>query len=166
MDPVTAAMALAQFVPQIIKWVTGSDKAEQVSEKVIEIAKTVTGTGNAEEAVAQLKADPSKVLEFRKACLDQEVEIVKQEVKVIETVNESIRTEAAADHWPTYSWRPFIGFSFGAYINSLWLLPLFTVTPVIMSPDTVLAVGAILGVASWYRGKMQAESQIKSDNRG
>ena len=84
----------------------------------------------------------------------------------IQAVNTTMQAEAAADHWPTYSWRPFIGFVFGVYIASLFTLPLLGKTPVVMSPDMVLTVGGILGIASFFRGKMQADPNIPTDNRG
>ncbi len=75
MDPITIAMGLAQFVPQIAKWVTGSDKAEQVAQKAIDIAKSVTGAQTGEAALAEITANPDMVLQYRKAVLDQEVEM-------------------------------------------------------------------------------------------
>ena len=156
---------LITLVPNITKWIAG-DKAGEVAEKVIDIAKRVTGKDDASEAVSELKANPELLLSYKKALLDQEVELERIAAGTLIAVNETMRIEAASDHWPTYGWRPFIGFSFGFYILSLWLLPLFGKTPVIMSPDIVLAIGGILGVASWFRGKMQAAPDIKSDNRG
>ncbi len=88
------------------------------------------------------------------------------EAKNIENVNKTMQSEAAAEHWPTYTWRPFIGFVFGLYIASMFILPLFGVRPIEMSADLVLVVGAILGVASFYRGKMQADPTIPTVNRG
>jgi len=73
MDPITIAMGLAQFVPQIAKWITGSDKAEQVAQKAIDIAQTITGQPTGAAAVQALQADPTLVLQYRKAVLDQEV---------------------------------------------------------------------------------------------
>lgn len=76
MDPITTAMALAQFAPQIIKWVTGSDKAAEAAGKVVEVAEAVTGkTGRA--AVDALEADPSLVLQFRAQLLNAETELDK-----------------------------------------------------------------------------------------
>ena len=163
---IPALGALIELVPNITKWITGSEQAGEVAEKVIDIAKKVTGKETPEDAVTELKANPELLLAYKKAVLDQAVELDRIAAGVVAQVNETMRTEATSDHWPTYSWRPFIGFSFGFYISSLWLLPLFGAAPVIMSADTVMAVGAILGVASWFRGKMQAEPNIKSDNRG
>jgi len=91
---------------------------------------------------------------------------VQAEVDAAAAVNKTMQAEAASDHWPTYSWRPFIGFSFGLYVCSMWLLPLFKVQPVAISPDLTLAIGGILGVASFFRGKMQADPAVQTDNRG
>jgi hypothetical protein len=77
MDPVTIGMALAQFAPSLIKLFTGSDKAADVARKVIDIAKTVTGTDSGEAALEVIKADPNKVLEFRAAALAQDAELVR-----------------------------------------------------------------------------------------
>lgn len=74
MDPITTAMALAQFVPQIIKWVTGSDKAAEAAGQVVEIAETVTGRSGI-ESVEALRADPSLVLQFRTAVLQVEADL-------------------------------------------------------------------------------------------
>lgn len=166
MDPITAAMTLGQFVPQIVKWLTGSKKATEIAEQTVAIAKQVTGTTSADAAIAVLGGNQDKVLEFRKAVLDQELQFAQIDASVVREVNATMRAEAAADHWPTYSWRPFIGFCFGIYVCSLWILPLVGKTPVVMSADMVLAVGGILGVASWFRGKMQASPNTQSDNRG
>ena len=166
MDPITVAMGLAQFAPQIIKWITGSDKAVEVAEKAIEIAKTVTGADTPDKALEALKSNPDAVLAYQKAILDNQLELERIASQDMASVNKTMQTEATSEHWPTYSWRPFIGFMFGAYIGSMWVLPLFGKAPVALSPDLTLAVGAILGVASWYRGRMQADPNIPTINRG
>lgn len=156
---------LIKLVPNIVKHL-GGDNAGEVAEKVIQVAREVTGKDSSDDAVSELKANPELLAAYQSKLLDQEVALAEIAAKTVTSVNETMRTEATSDHWPTYSWRPAIGFSFGAYVSSLWLLPLFGKAPVIMSPDVVMAVGAILGVASWYRGKMQADPAVKSDNRG
>ena len=83
-------------------------------------------------------------------------------VEVIKAVNETMKVEAATEHWPSYSWRPFIGFMFGLYIASMWLLPLFGLKPVELSTDLTLAVGGILGVASYFRGRAQADPDVQN----
>jgi len=86
---------------------------------------------------------------------ESEAKIEEYNARALEAVNATMQVEAASEHWQTYSWRPFIGFTFGLYIASMFMLPLFGVTPVVMSPDLVIAVGGILGVASWFRGQKQ-----------
>jgi hypothetical protein len=91
---------------------------------------------------------------------------IDAEVASIQAVNATMQAEAKSDHWPTYTWRPFIGFMFGCYLASMWLLPLFHGQPVTLSPDLTLTIGGILGIASYFRGKMQADPNVKTDNRG
>lgn len=61
------AMQLGQIVPGIIKLLTGSDKAEEVAGKVVDIARTVTGIDAPEFAVQAIQADPAKMMEFQLA---------------------------------------------------------------------------------------------------
>lgn len=77
MEPVSLALALAQFAPSLIKFFTGSDKAAVVAGKVIDIAKTVTGTPSGEAALDVLKVDPAKVLEFQQAAMLNDADLTK-----------------------------------------------------------------------------------------
>ncbi len=76
MDPITTAMALAQFAPQIVKWLTGSDKAAEAAGQVVDIAEAVTGK-RGPDAVAAMQADPALVLQFRTALLQVEADLDK-----------------------------------------------------------------------------------------
>lgn len=64
MDPISVAMSLAQFAPQVIKWVSGSDKAAEAAAKVVGIAESVTGKKN-QAAVEAIKSDPALLSNFR-----------------------------------------------------------------------------------------------------
>ena len=77
MDPITLAFGLAQFAPQIIKWITGSDKAADAATAVVDVAKKVTGRDDGAAAVEALKADPSLVMQFRQALAAQEADLDK-----------------------------------------------------------------------------------------
>ncbi|MFM9434620.1 hypothetical protein ACFDR9_001680 [Janthinobacterium sp. CG_23.3] len=78
MDPVTIALALAsQFAPSIIKYFTNSDTAVAVAGQVIDIAKTVTGKGEPEEAAAALREDPALAFQFKTALMANETELEK-----------------------------------------------------------------------------------------
>lgn len=76
MDPISMAVGLASFAPQIIKWITGSDRAAEAAGAVVGIAETVTGKQGA-DAVDALKADPALVLSFRQAIAAQEADLDK-----------------------------------------------------------------------------------------
>ena len=92
---------------------------------------------------------------------------VDAEIRAVEAVNKTMQSEAASDHWPTYTWRPFMGFIAGFMILSNYVVaPLVGRLPVAIDPTAWLFLGSILGVASFFRGKMQADPTTPSDNRG
>jgi hypothetical protein len=184
MDPITIAMGLAQFVPQLTRWITGSDKATDVAQKAIDIANQVTGQTSGDASLKALQADPNLVLQYRKAVLDQEVAFEQLAVQNASDINKTMQTEATAEHWPTYGWRPFIGFVFGLNLLIAGLTTSAVYVAVICGaasavqalatlPQMIGALGAlngtalpILGIASWFRGKMQADPNIPTSNRG
>lgn len=187
-------LALAQLAPSLIGMLTGP-KAEAVATKAVEIAKVVAGKDNADEALQVLRSDPTKALEYQMRLIDSHVEmqridaeLAKKEIEAATTnasdVNKTMQIEATAEHWPTYAWRPFIGFAFGINLvaSSVLILGVFT-AQVLGSPGADKAVAAlptvlgslaaiggtampILGIASWFRGKMQADPSIPTINRG
>lgn len=69
------AMGLAQYVPNIIKLLTGSDKAEDVAAAVVGVAQAVTGAPTPEAALTAINADPDKVLAFQQAMAQQQVDL-------------------------------------------------------------------------------------------
>lgn len=183
MDPITIAMGLAQFAPQLIKWLSGSDKAEQVAQKALDIAQVVTGK-QGPDALEAIKADPNLALQYRLAVLGQELEFEKLAVQNAADVNKTMQAESASEHWPTYSWRPFIGFAVGFNTIAAGVLVLIVFGPVMFGsapaaqaisylPSALGALAAvnatvlpILGIASWFRGKMQADPTVPTVNRG
>lgn len=146
--------------------------------KVGAMVASALGTGNSpEEVSAAIATNPDALVKLREVEARRQVDLEglavdlsKAEIAAItqnaSDVNKTMQAESAAQHWPTYSWRPFIGFMFGCYVASMWLLPLFGKQPAPLSPDLTLAVGGILGLASYFRGKMQADPRVPSDNRG
>lgn len=187
------AMALLQFAPALAG-LLGGPKAEDVAAHVVGIAKTVTGQSAPDAALAAIQADPNLSMQFQKAVLEQQgrmaeiaADVTKAELAAdtadTQAVNQTMQAEAAASHWPTYSWRPFCGFSFGtlallagvtvvvAYVGVMF----FHVDPSVLSylPAMLGAMAAVLatitpvlGIASYFRGKMQADPRIPTDNRG
>lgn len=194
MPLIPIAMALAQFAPMIAGWLGGS-KAEEVAGKVVGIAQQVTGQSSPDAAVAAIAADPNLSLQFQKAVLDQQAHLAEIAADVTKAelaadtantaaVNQTMQEEAKSDHWPTYSWRPYIGFCFGTNLILSTITVMFVFVAQVFAlpgadkamaalPATLGALAAIcglatpiLGIASWFRGKMQADPAIPTDNRG
>lgn len=137
-------------------------KALGLSDSSVETVKAVLG-GMPPEKLGELRlAELQTSMEMRKRGIESIEKLAELDAQVIESVNKTMQSETASEHWPSYSWRPFIGFMFGLYIASMWLLPLFGKTPVELKSDIVLAIGGILGVASWFRGKAQSDPEIQN----
>lgn len=85
----------------------------------------------------------------------------------VTAVNASMQAESRSNHWPTYTWRPFIGFCFGFMALSVYfVLPLMKLPVPVIPSEVWLGYGAILGTASFFRGKGQADPNVMLDNRG
>jgi len=75
MDPISIALALAQFVPAITRWL-GGDQAGDIAQQVVGAAETLTGkTGP--DALDAIKADPAQQLAFRQAMAAKADELEK-----------------------------------------------------------------------------------------
>lgn len=77
MDPISIAMGLAQFAPTVVRWLTGSEKAEQAAGAVVDLAKQVTGKATGEEALTAVAADPALAIQFRMAVMQNEADLDK-----------------------------------------------------------------------------------------
>lgn len=136
------------------------------------------GTGNNPEEVSAALGNPDNLVKLRQIESDQKVrlqELATDQAKAelaartaeLQAVNATMQAEAVSNHWPTYTWRPFIGFITGAMVfGDYFVLPLVNITPPEIPTEVWLMLGAILGVASFYRGRMQANPHVPSDNRG
>jgi hypothetical protein len=70
-------MSLAQYAPNIIKLLTGSDKAEQVASHVANVAMAVAGASSPSAALSVIQADPDKALEFQLSMAAQQADLEK-----------------------------------------------------------------------------------------
>jgi uncharacterized membrane protein YdcZ (DUF606 family) len=93
--------------------------------------------------------------------------VIAAETQVILAVNATMQVEAKSDHWPTYAWRPFVGFVFGTmFLGVYFVLPLAHLPVPQVPTEAWMAIGGVLGVASFFRGKAQADPRIPTDGRG
>jgi hypothetical protein len=138
-----------------------ADKIGVPKDTVANITSILSGMPP--EKLAELRsAEEEFKLKMAQMGYDSVQKLEELNVRALEAVNKTMQVEASAEHWPTYTWRPYIGFTLGTYINSMWILPMFGKTPVVLSPDLVLVIGAVLGVASFFRGKAQADPAIQT----
>ena len=139
---------------------------------------------NPEAAIKLQQIEADQCVKLRElAVADAEHQIAAQ-MAAVQSVNATMQAGAAADHWPTYTWRPFIGFCIGINTLAASLLVLVVFVPIMFGakdaagamaqlPTVLGALAAInatvlpiLGIASWFRGKAQADPKIATDNRG
>jgi hypothetical protein len=124
------------------------------------------------EALARVReAEIRHQTRLRELRVEQAISQQAEETKRIQVVNATMQAEARSEHWAQWFWRPFCGFCAG---GSLTLLVVFCAIlawraisagnegAMRMIPDLIGAFlpifgvfGAILGVASWHRGKKQ-----------
>lgn len=166
MEPITLSL-LAQFAPSLIKWVTGNDKAEEITQAVVDVAKEVTGTGTAKSAVATLQADPEAVLRFQQAIAEREAELEKAYLADVDSARKM--QIAALNQDDIFSKRFIYYFALGW---SLFAAVYFTGTTFIEIPasgqrvaDTILGVlvGTVMsGLFGFFYGS-SARSASKDD---
>ena len=155
-------------------------KPDATPDEVKQALQGLTG-----DQVVQLK---KLELEYKAHLADQgivlETKRIDAEAANTTAVNTTMQAEAAAEHWPTYSWRPAIGFTvaFDLFVGGLAVIACYApafiggapnAAAVAALPTALTALSAlsatalpILGIASWFRGKMQADPTVPTDNRG
>jgi hypothetical protein len=122
---------------------------------------------NPDIAVKLKQIESDNQVELQKLVVQSEANRLASDTAAILAVNATMQVEAKADHWPTYSWRPFVGFVFGVmFIGVYFVLPLARLPVPTVPTEAWFAIGGVLGVASWFRGKAQADPNITTDNRG
>ena len=122
---------------------------------------------NPDAAVKLKEIESKRQVELQGLVVQAEQNRLAAETSAILSVNATMQAEANADHWPTYSWRPFVGFVFGVmFLGVYFVLPLAKLPVPTVPTEAWMAIGAVLGVASWFRGKAQADPGIPTDNRG
>lgn len=172
MDPISIALGLATIVPKVIGWCAG-DKAEATANRVLDIAKSVTGLSDPKSAVDAILADPAMALELQKQIMALELALAQEDLKAMSEVNATMRAEGASEHWPQWSWRPFWGFTSGLAFLFVAVLccvlgyraivekdsAALTMIPQLVSAFAALFAipGAILGVTAWKRGQEKIE---------
>jgi hypothetical protein len=76
MDPISIALALAQFAPSIMRFLGAGDSSVDTAQKVVSIAQTVSGAKTPEEALTAIRVNAELAQQFNLAVLatDKELE--------------------------------------------------------------------------------------------
>ena len=157
-----------------------ADKVGASAETVDAVTTALTGMNETPEGRIKL-AEIDAAL--RTHAIDAGIDLERLAVANSADVNKTMQVEAGSEHWPTYSWRPAIGLAVAvdltvsvlvvaiAYIGVMF----FGVKPEVLAylPAMLGAMAAlvavaspILGIASWFRGRMQADPGIPTVNKG
>lgn len=136
-------------------------KALGMEDTTVETVKATLSGMKPEQLVAVKLAELEFSLKMQQMGFKSVQDLAELEVRVIEATNKTMQVEAGAEHWPTYSWRPYNGFLFGTTIFCCYfLLPLLKIDSPEIPNEVWLTWGGILGIASFFRGKAQADPNI------
>jgi hypothetical protein len=170
----------AQFAPLV-----GTALGGPLGTGIGAIIASVFGVDAQPDKVADaIAADPQAALKLREIESNNTTELQKaiiaagtlqiaEETKQIQAVNATMQIEAQSGHWPTWSWRPYWGFISGTAFLVVSVLVCILAHKAVLGkqPEALVMIpqlvtsftllfgipGAILGVASYMRGKMQVE---------
>lgn len=135
------AWALAEVAPVLIGYFKG-DKAGEASQKAVDIAKQVTGKDDAVDALAAIKSDPAKVLEFQKAVASVAVEF--ERLAGADRSSARDREVKAGDSWTP---RVLASVVMGGFFWIVWMVLSGRVKD-LTDPVMIGMVGTLIGYAS------------------
>lgn len=183
MDAVSLVMSLANVAPSVLRWL-GHENATGRAAQILSTVRDITGEKYDDAAVKVLRNNPAMVQALTEALYrHQEIltEMDTRETLARENnaaaVNQTMQAESRAAHWPGYSWRPFIGFCFGAtaicssltvamcYLGVMFFQAdsqILSVLPGMIGAEAgiMATMSPVLGIASWFRGKMQVNQEV------
>lgn len=124
-------------------------------------------TVNPDAAVKLAQIEKDRQVELQTLLVQATANQLAADTATIQAVNATMQAETRAEHWASWLWRPFLGFLTGIMIfGCYFVLPLLKL-PVPAVPESVwLLLASILGVASFFRGKAQADPANPAAVRG
>ena len=176
--PTAATLLVGPAAGMAVKFL--ADKLGAPAETVEAVTSALQGLNETPEGRIKL-AEIDAAL--RTHAIDAGVDLERLAVANAANVNTTMQAEAASEHWPTYSWRPTIGFAvaLNVFMTSLTVATAYVMVifmdrkadvlnyiPAMIGAMAALVgvVAPILGIASWFRGKAQADPNIPTTNKG
>lgn len=169
--PTAATLLGGPLAGLAVKFLAG--KLGAPAETVEAVTTAMAGLNESPEGrikLAELDSD------LQKHTIDAGVDLERLAAANAADVNKTMQAEAGSEHWPTYSWRPAIGFSVALAVLLSVLTVFIAYTAAMFGkaqglqhlPGILAAVAGIigvvspiLGIASWFRGRMQADQTTK-----
>jgi hypothetical protein len=107
---IAAALKLAPMIPGLTGLLFG-DRAAAAADKVVGVAKALTGQDDPDDAIKAVKADPVLMIQMQKAVMDFQLAVYAQDTERLKAVNETMRAELASGDTYTRRWRPSFGYA-------------------------------------------------------
>lgn len=151
---------------------------DETVDAVTDAMKGMTETPEGRIKLAEIDAG------LRVHAIDAGIDLERLAVQNAADINATMQTETRSEHWPSWFWRPFIGMAVGFNVaaSSMLVIAVFlgvvfgskeAATAVAQLPMVLGALAGIngtvlpiLGIASWFRGKAQADPNNPMQNRG
>ena len=153
MDPLTimaVARGLSAFVPGLVRWVAG-DKAGDVAEQAVDVAKKVTGITDPEDALSAIQRDPQLQIQLQQTMTPVLIAQYEAYSRDLETVNATMRGEYQSNDTFVRRWRPTLGyvvsFSWGVQMLSLSILILKDPAAAVNVITAMTALSFMWGIA-------------------
>lgn len=183
MNPLDLIKSVLPWVGTALGGPLGGVAASFIGDKLglsgatVDTVKAVLGGMSAEDLAKYKQADQEFELKMATLKIDalyqlEELNLKYNEQAVLNAadINKTMQSEAASEHWPSYSWRPAIGFAVAFNLVSasvvVFVAYIFRPSLVGQIPEMLTAQAAlngvampVLGIASWFRGKTQEASQ-------
>lgn len=143
MDPFTLiaiARGASEYVPGLARWLAG-DRAGDVAQKVIDVAKDVTGAVDPARAMAELQANADAQIKLQQAMAPVVIAEFEAETRRLEAVNATMRAEVASGDKYVARWRPTLGY----VVTLVWGAQMLAVSWLILAnPEASIGVIAAL----------------------
>ncbi len=127
MSVLAIAKGLATFAPTLARFL-GGDKAGDVADQAVAVAKRITGSDNENAALTALQNNPELQVKFQEAIAPVLVAQNEAEAKQIAEINATMRAELSSNSKYKSGWRP----TFGWAVVITWSIQMLAISIVII----------------------------------
>jgi hypothetical protein len=110
MPIISLAMALAQYAPSLLKFFGAGEPSVAMAQKVVDIAQTVTGTTNGDDALQTMKMSADQQAAFHMAVLNQTTTLEQlysaERLSVQQELTKRQQNDMTSDSWLSKNIRP------------------------------------------------------------